>query len=128
MMAMAETVLINTVIPAEPGWKLAGFAERDDNHGAACFWYSDVVAWQIKVIRDGEIRGEEFHFVKPIVVDGTNVTTMSEQWALRRPDGVYLWYGEQELGTEAQAIERLQKHIDDMRAREPKTALSILRD
>jgi len=115
---MAEITLINTIIPAEPGWKLAGFAERD-SQGDACFWYSDVVAWQIKIMRED---GEECHFVKPIVLDGTNVTSMSQQWALRRPDGVYIWSGEQELGTEVEALEQLQKYVDADRARERKTA------
>jgi hypothetical protein len=119
MIEMAETILTDTIIPAEPGWKLAGFAERNDNHGTACFWYSDVIAWQIKITRED---GQEYHLVKPIALDGTNVSTISQQWALRRPDGVYIWYGERELGTEAQAIEHLQKYIDDKHARAPKTA------
>jgi hypothetical protein len=115
---MTQSTLINTVVPAEPGWKLAGFAERDE-HGEPCFWYSDVIGWQIEIIGED---GKEYHYVKPIALDGTNVATMSQQWALRRPDGVYIWTGEQELGTEAQAIERLQKYVDAKHARERETA------
>jgi hypothetical protein len=117
-MMMTETMLINTVIAAEPGWKLAGFVERGSD-GDACFWHSDVVVWQIKIIRD---EGEEGHFVKPITTNGVNVTTLDYEWALRRPDGIYLWAREIELGTKTQAVEQLQKFVDANRAKKKKTA------
>lgn len=111
---MRETEIV-TIVPAQPGWSLAiyveGGKEPDGKEYAAGFTLEQIIAWEI------ERKSGPFHpsagrpgekcvsrYVTPITVDSTDVETLSNQWAIRRPDGVYIAPGDRVLGTEAEAV------------------------
>jgi hypothetical protein len=89
-----------TIIPAHTGWRLAVYTERftdvDGKRYPHWLHYSEVIAW--------DIIDDDLRFVLPITTDAT-IIGHDDQWALVRPDGVYIDGSDGiELGTERDAL------------------------
>jgi hypothetical protein len=110
---MTEEIRINTIISAQPDWYLSIFipARADD---PAHFFHETIVAWDIERIEEPcNTRRSGGPFVRrhtvPITAEGTNIDIISNEWAIRRPDGKFI-VGDTICQNEADAIAELSPH------------------
>src|SRR5262249_22539809 len=94
-----------TIIPAQPGWRLALYSEAFTDVNGKRYKhrvdYGEIIAWDII---DDDVR-----YVLPITTDAT-IINKDDQWALVRPDGVYVdgWDGF-EIGDETDALRQFKR-------------------
>jgi hypothetical protein len=103
---MSDRQVTRTTVPAQPGWFVAIFIEKDKPG----FAYDPIVAWEIeRVERDyhpsAHRAGERCvtHHVIPLTTEN-DMENHANMWAIKRPDGKYEIPGDTTCDTEADAL------------------------
>jgi hypothetical protein len=89
--------ITSTIIPALPGWELAIFAPagiHDGESRPACVMYETIVAWDVE--KYDTRPGDRWvnRYLIPITVACSDIDSIGNRWAVKRPDGRFEIPGE----------------------------------
>jgi hypothetical protein len=125
-------------IPAQQGWYTATFVEGKSGEYEDHLTHDPVIAWDIErwEREPDNSLGPDMndspyvrHLVKPVRVSG-NMDSVSNIWAIKRPDGKYEIPDEITLADEAAALAHMREETDWWRKQmaERKAALAAASD